>query len=64
VSTEFEGDIRAGHVLDLGNAVLAFEAATKLELNFASFGRCDVSAMQMQGFHTRGKIRTLRNDPS
>jgi hypothetical protein len=26
---------------------------TQLELNFASFGRCDVPAKQMQGLHTR-----------
>jgi hypothetical protein len=44
-------------VLDVGNAVLAFEAATKLELNFASFGSCNVPAMELQGLHKDAALK-------
>jgi hypothetical protein len=50
-SSQMKRDIRACHVLDVRNLVVALEEATK-DLYFSSLGRSHVPAMQMQGLHT------------
>jgi hypothetical protein len=48
--SQMKRDIRACHVLDVRNPVVALEAPTKPDLYFSSFGRSHVP--EMQGLHT------------